>query len=54
MKQCPCCGSGNVREGKINGVWYLVCHTCGYDSSERDKSRHEQHKRKERERERQR
>lgn len=52
MKQCPCCGSGKVKEGKTNGVWYLVCYSCGYDSSERDRKNYEREHKARREKER--
>ena len=35
MKQCPCCGSSKVKEYKVNGVWAITCHSCGYDSAEK-------------------
>jgi uncharacterized protein (DUF983 family) len=36
MKNCPCCGSGKVREYRVKGVWAIRCSSCGYDSAEHD------------------
>ena len=51
MKQCPCCGSGKIKEYRINGVWAIICYACGFDSAAKDKRVYDQkHKEKERER----
>lgn len=54
MKQCPCCGSGNVKEYKLAGLWGLYCYACGYDSMARDKERQERERREAERRERER
>jgi transposase-like protein len=36
MNQCPVCYSSNVKPYKRCGVAQLKCHSCGYDSGERD------------------
>lgn len=48
MKQCPCCGSGKVKEYKQGGLWGIICYSCGYDSLERDKERIERERAQER------
>ncbi len=34
MKECPKCGSGNVKVVKVGSSEFLVCENCGYDESE--------------------
>jgi len=54
MKSCPCCGSGKIKEYRVNGIWALVCYACGYDSAAKDRRVYEQKLKKDKEKERER